>query len=142
MGMCKKCQEVFPASEMKDGLCSNCYISDEHTVENINIKSDLIQNSTEVQSVQVTNNYKLATIISIIATSVGVILVLVGLFGFVIVLNGKYMPDLQKVIMIAGSIVNLIGGMILILTGQVAKATTDNANYSKAIFELLKNKEK
>ena len=126
MGMCKKCNKVFPATEMKDGLCPNCY-----TPENVK--------QVQQENITVVNNYKLATIISIIATVLGVILVLVGIFELVMVMT-QYMAQMQKVIVLAGSVFTLIGGMILILTGQVAKATTDNANYSKAIFDLLKDK--
>ena len=126
MGTCKECKEVFPASEMNNGYCKNCD------------KPEVVEKNKQMESIVIKNNYRLVTIISTIATILGVLLVLLGIFEIFMGIDSY--NKMQKMIFFSGGLFTIMGGFMLVLTGGVSKATTDTANTTKALFELISKK--
>lgn len=124
MGMCKGCGKVFQASEMHDGFCKECV-----TPETLG-KQKAQQSMADIKA---NNDYGTSIAISKFVSFIGWVAVLGGiLFALLLIKEGG-----MALLGLSSAFTMALVGLILVIAGQSSRAVMDNANYSKAMLQLM-----
>lgn len=86
-------------------------------------------------------DYSQAILISKLVAFIGWIAFIFGIIGISISLSGNANNYSEIILVVSGlamSIITALFGLVLIIAGQASRAIMDNANYSAAILEELK----
>lgn len=122
---CKVCDTNVGILNLTNGVCKSCIDKGETNKE---------QNYSSVSDYGASRCIsKIISFIGWLAVWIGVIIVITGLvqsseyggFALMAVLPGLGMS---------------ISGLFLVVTGQITRATVDNASHTKAILEIMKEK--
>ncbi len=125
---------------IKDGFYTGRIVNEEWFVSVDEVNNSVTSNTitTASSGVSVVNDYKTAIGISKFVSFVGWLIALLSvIMVFIAFAKGGGIVGLMAA---SSGFGLLLGGLFLVITGQMARATMDNANYSKLMLEEMRLK--